>query len=131
MLNVKQTFKKGERLKSRKMINELFDHGEILYHSPFRVLYKDQGKITDFPAQITISVSKKNFKRAVDRNYIKRKIREAYRKNKHLLYDAIKQHDQKLSFFVIYTAKYDMDYNSIEKEIKLLITKLSNKLARS
>lgn len=130
MPTVKQTFKKGERLKSRKMINDLFGHGEIMYHNPFRILYLTQEMNADFPAQIAISVSKKNFKRAVDRNYIKRKIREAYRKNKHLLYDVLEQNDQSLSFFVIYTAKTDMDYILIEKEIKSLINKLSNKLNR-
>lgn len=125
----RQTFSKNERLKSRKLINNLFDCGKIIHHYPFKVLYHiTKNQDFNFTAQIAISVSKKNFKRAVDRNYIKRKIKETYRQNKHLLYKELDKTDQKLYFFVIYTVSHDIDYLTLDKEMKLLIQKLNNKL---
>ena len=123
------TFSKDERLKSRKLIGNLFNKGKIIHHFPFKVLYE----LTDsndfvFPAKMAVSVSKRNFKKAVDRNQIKRKMREAYRLNKNDLYNALNKNDQKLYFFVIYTAKQDIDYQKLEVEMKLLIQKISDKL---
>ena len=124
-----QTFSKDERLKSRKLIKNLFDCGKIIHHFPFKVLYHiTKNENFNFPAQIAISVSKKNFKRAVDRNYIKRKIKETYRQNKHLLYEELDKIDQKLYFFVIYTARQDIDYLTLDSEMKLLIQKLNDEL---
>ena len=129
MQTTKNTFCKEERLKSRKIINELFDRGKIIHHYPFKVLYqaKTKEKEEKYLAQIAISVSKKNFKHAVDRNYIKRKIREAYRISKHELYNNLSEGDQKLHFFVIYTAKDDLDFSLIEQEMKSLIKKINHK----
>lgn len=124
-----QTFGKEERLKSRKLINNLFDCGKIIHHYPFKVLYQvTKNENNNFPAKIAISVSKKNFKRAVDRNYIKRKIKETYRQNKQSLYKELDKIDRKLYFFVIYTAKHDIDYLTLNSEMKLLIQKLNDKL---
>jgi ribonuclease P protein component len=128
MQNLRYTFCKDERLKSRKIIQELFEKGKIVHHYPFKVLYiykpKNESK---FPAQFAISVSKRNFKHAVDRNRIKRKVREAYRKNKHTLYSAIAKSDQILCLFVIYTAKDELEYSVFETEIKNMITKVNQK----
>lgn len=124
MQNLRYTFCKDERLKSRKIIQELFQKGKIVHHYPFKVLYiykpKNQSK---FPVQFAVSVSKKNFKHAVDRNRIKRKVREAYRKNKHTLYATIEKSDQMLCLFVIYTAKEELEYSVFEAEMKNMITK--------
>ncbi|MDH4092834.1 MAG: ribonuclease P protein component [Cyclobacteriaceae bacterium] len=81
----KLTFRKEERLSKEKLIQELFDKGSSFYLYPFKVYYMPNPD-QDYPChQIMISVSKRNFKRAVDRNLIKRRIREAYRINKGLL----------------------------------------------
>jgi ribonuclease P protein component len=81
----KHTFRKEERLSKDKLIQELFDKGSSFYLFPFKVFFMpnpDQGAAFH---QVVISVSKRNFKRAVDRNLLKRRIREAYRLNKEML----------------------------------------------
>ena len=81
----KFTFKKEERLFKEKQIQELFDKGSSFYFYPFRVFFL-QNRDPQYPVhQVLISVSKKIFKRAVDRNLIKRRIREGYRLNKNRL----------------------------------------------
>ena len=81
----KFSFRKAERLSKEKDIQELFDKGSSFYLFPFKVLTMPVPDQTGSLNQILISVSRRNFKRAVDRNRIKRQIREAYRLNKHLL----------------------------------------------
>ncbi|MCG8409709.1 MAG: ribonuclease P protein component [Bacteroidales bacterium] len=127
----KKTLGKEERLKSKKLIDDLFRDGQILNNSPFRILYKvcDNNSDFEFPAKIAVSVSKKKFKRAVDRNRIKRKMREAYRNNKTDLYNFLDQKGKRLYFFVIYMDKNDLDYTDIEKKMKNSVKKLITQLS--
>ncbi|MBL0742093.1 ribonuclease P protein component [Chryseolinea lacunae] len=76
------TFRKEERLSKEKHIQELFDKGSSFYLFPFKVFFMPHPDPAAPVHQILISVSKRNFKRAVDRNLIKRRMREAYRLNK-------------------------------------------------
>ena len=84
---IRETFEKSERLCSRKAIEALFETGYIFHNSLFKVVWKkDEGSLPE-PAQVAFSVSKRGFKLAVTRNLIKRRLREAYRKNKSPFYE--------------------------------------------
>lgn len=100
------TFKKEERLSSRKQIGELIDKGSSFFLYPFRIVWLEVDTPSTYPAQLLISVSKKRFKRAVDRNRIKRLIREAYRLQKEeALYSWYRSSNKTLLMMVSYTGK--------------------------
>jgi len=80
------TYLKTEKLKSRKIIELLFSKGKSISKYPLRLVYIKTDEV-DEKLLFGVSVSKRNFKNAVDRNYFKRVLRECYRLNKHLLYD--------------------------------------------
>ncbi|MEM7109019.1 MAG: ribonuclease P protein component [Bacteroidota bacterium] len=121
---MKNTFKKAERLSKKKHIQELFDQGSSFYLYPFKILYFPSAGLDPEPEfhQVLISVPKRNFKRAVDRNRLKRRIREAYRLNKSLLADS-----EKLLIAYIYTSKEILAYAEIEKKLIAGLVNLSSK----
>ena len=119
-----QTFKKEERLHEKKIIKELFEKGFNFYVSPFKVLYIDTDFDGKYPAKVLISVPGKNFKKAVDRNRIKRLMREAYRKNKHILYNALGNSSKKIAIALLYTGKVMISYSEVEPKIILILQRL-------
>ncbi|MBI5217944.1 MAG: ribonuclease P protein component [Bacteroidia bacterium] len=125
------TFSKNERLCSKKIIEELFSRGRYHVVPPLKIVWIKTELHTESPIQIVISVSKRNFKKAVDRNYIKRLIREAYRKNKHILYDYLIENDTCIAIGLIYSERELADYFEIEKKLVLLLHKLIGEYAKS
>lgn len=119
-----QTFKKEERLSEKKIIKELFEKGFSFYLSPFKVVWLNTSIEGLFPAKVMITVSNRNFRNAVDRNRIRRIIREAYRKNKQILYDSITQPSMKMAFVIIYTGKNIIQYSEAEAKIILILQRL-------
>lgn len=96
-----------ERLKSRKEIEQLFGGGShSLGQYPFRLVWRPAlERRGDFPVQVAITVSKRNFKHAVDRNRIKRLLREAYRQNKQVLYQGLGEEKEQLAWMIIYIGR--------------------------
>ena len=111
------TYPKKERLKSKTTIGLLFSEGKSVSKYPLRLVYRQAEVDATEKIKMGVSVSKKYFKRAVDRNYFKRVLRETYRLNKHLLLHNI-QEPYSLMFF--YQTKDKLSYEEINtKTIQL------------
>jgi len=128
---ISQKFSKKERLKSRKKIHHLFEYGKQFKHYPFRIIWQVEEQYNpSVLARIAISVSKRNIKKAKDRNYIKRKIREAYRKNKYLLYNDLQERKQSISFMVIFSSSDDLSQMCVENELVKALRKFIKALIK-
>ncbi|MCF8304286.1 MAG: ribonuclease P protein component [Bacteroidales bacterium] len=119
-----QTFKKQERLSNRKIIDELFSKGKGFIVSPLRVKYVERALPTEHPAQVLIAVSKRKHKKAYKRNAVKRRLREAYRKNKHILYDYLEQNNRQCALLILYRADELLSYQEIEAKIIVILKRL-------
>ena len=116
----RQTFRKTERLSKRKIIEEIVQKGKSIVVSPLRLNWLQHSYETESPVQAAFTVPKKNFKRAPDRNKIKRRMREAYRKNKSLIYPLISQKKKQFALLFVYSGKEIVTY--METEEKLIAT---------
>ena len=117
-------FRKEERLTKDKHIQELFDKGSSFYLFPFKVFFMPNPD-QQFPHhQVLISVSKKNFKRAVDRNLIKRRMRESYRLQKHTLPET-----PKMLVGYIYSHKEILLFEEMKNRMRQTFNKLSRALS--
>ena len=119
------TFKKSARLSGRKKIQELFEKGSSFFLFPFKILYLEDGGNDSKSHQVLISVPKKFHKSAVGRNRIKRRIREAYRLNQHIIQPAS---HKKLMIAYIYVTSDVLDYKKIESKLKKSLIRLKNKV---
>lgn len=108
-------FKKEERLCSKKLIEQLFREGSSFNLYPLRFIYIKQSPAAAIVPQILVSVSKRNFKKAVDRNRLKRQIREAYRQNKIILCPDGQSSIQILG--ILYIAKEKKPFKIIQKKL--------------
>lgn len=120
------TFTKEERLCNKKLIDELFRNGSSFLVYPFKVSWLISTDPQLHPAQVLFSVPKKRFKHAVDRNLLKRRMREVYRLNKEqYLYLPLKDKDKQIVFSMGYIGKEIADYAFIEKKMLKLLNSLA------
>src|SRR5215467_236249 len=110
------TWRKGERLKSRKLIEQVFREGRSFSVFPFRVHYLWMAA-TSVPLQTGFGAGSRHFRRAVDRNRIKRLGREAYRLQRQPLYDHLMERQRALAVFFIYTGKELPPYEMLNQKI--------------
>lgn len=122
---MKNTLEKKERLKSKKLIKKLFEDGNAIRKFPLRLIYLSVGTLSSKSTQVSFSVPKRNFKKAVDRNRIKRLLREAYRQEKNEILDA-----SSLScvFMITYIGKTEPLFSDIQKTIREVLTSLNQKI---
>ena len=104
------TYPKNERLKSKTIIGLLFSEGKSVSKYPLRLVYRQAEADSEEKIKMGVSVSKKYFKRAVDRNYFKRVLRETYRLNKHLLIENLQEPH---AFMLLYQSKDRLTYEEI------------------
>ncbi|MFI5218051.1 MAG: ribonuclease P protein component [Bacteroidia bacterium] len=122
------TFSKHERLGSRKALEHIFKSGKKINESTIQILWMESDSKEKALLKIAISVPKKNFKKAVDRNKIKRQIREAYRLNKHKILPLIKSTGKKFSAVILFTGKVPLAYPETEAKIILTLQRFASKV---
>lgn len=127
---MKLTLNKNERLKKRKLIDDLFKRGMSIKAPPITIVYKQITKEESphAPLLFGVTVSKRLHKRAVDRNLIKRRMRESFRVNKLPIYDHLIKLDKQLSVMAIFTSKKIEDYKTIEASILKILKTLEQSI---
>lgn len=122
MENSRKTYPKNEKLKSRATISELFHSGKSVTKFPLRLVYAPAENNAGVSLQMGVSVSKKYFKKAHDRNYFKRLLRETYRLNQHILKNSI---DKPYAFMFFYQTKDRLSFEEINAKTIQLFEKFA------
>ena len=126
----KYSLNSTERIKHRKIIEEIFSTGNAIYKDFIRINYIETNFDDDTIAKVAFSVPKKKFKRAYKRNRLKRIMREVYRKNKPEFYDILSNKNTKIALLFVYLDNEIKEYDIIEKSMKLALDKLVKKISK-
>ena len=118
------SFSKSERLKSKKLIEATFAAGQKFKAWPLVAKSMEAELPDDLRCQTLVSVSKRSFKRAVDRNRIKRLMREAWRLHKHTAYAALQKHEKQRALVLIYVGKELPTFEGMQASMQMLIAKM-------
>ena len=123
----RHTLRSSERVKSKKIAEELFKRGSSFFLYPFIIrsvtLTPDLSQDETAQTQLLIAVPKKKLRKAVDRNLVKRRIREAYRLNKFTLLDNLE--NKQIAFSLVYVAGKPLDYHFLEEKITSILQQLT------
>ena len=114
-------FKKEAHLKSRKTIRLLFEDGKQLKKFPLKLMFSPSLFSEDVKQQVAFSVPKRNFKRAVDRNHLKRLLRESYRLQQH----NIKETKTQYALMFIYIGKEKITFEALQDKMEQLLLKFN------
>lgn len=120
-----ESFGKSERLCLKRRFEALLADGSSFFIYPFRVIYLEKALgENDKPVQIAFTVKKKQFKRAVKRNLIRRRTRESWRRRKQELYDSLRAKNNNLIILLVYGADEVLPYAEIDRRMGLIIQRL-------
>ena len=125
----RNTFAKKEHLCGEKETTKLYEEGRSLFVFPYRCVYSLTGKEDDVPVRCMMTVSKKRFRHAVDRNRGKRQMREAYRLNKHSLIECVEKTGQNLHVAFHFIGDKLESSQFMHKKMILLLNRLEQKIA--
>jgi len=124
----KKKFLKAERLKSRKAIERLFSGKSPSFAQyPIRLVFRESEESGEMPVRVTVSVPKRKFPNATDRNRIRRQVREAWRLNKHRLYQKLPSDTTGYDFILLYVAREPLPFSQIEQAIQVMIRRFLKK----
>mgnify|MGYP000848807973 FL=1 len=123
---MRYTFTKSERLKNEKEITKLFSEGASISVFPLKLIYMESSFPEHNLIKIAVTASKRNFKKAVDRNRLKRMMRELYRLNKHAIYSSLD--NKKYVMMLMYVGKKEEKMELLQTHMEQLIEKLGEKL---
>ncbi len=127
-----EKFNKAERLGGKKQLATLFKNGKAVKAYPFILLYLPASFAETVPGRVAISIPKKRVRKAVNRNRIRRQVREAYRKNKHILKDSLQEVKQQYAMLIIFVGSEDtLESILIHQKITRLLTRLSKDVGQS
>lgn len=116
-------FNKKEKLKSRKSIESLFRSGSTFSSPPFRLLYRRVNN-PGVPVLMTVAIPRRSIRRAVDRNLLKRRTREAYRLQKNGLVGKVEAKKHAYEILFLYQSGEIADYKTIRSAVRVLLTRL-------
>lgn len=125
------SYNKQEKLKSRKLLEQIFATGRSFSIAPIKVLYLLPDEKLDFPIKAGVGAGTRYFKKATDRNRVKRLLRESYRLNKAPLHQWSGRHGSQLAVFFLYTAKTLPDQQLIGEKMNTAIQRLVELLEKS
>lgn len=123
-------FSKTEKLKKKTVIEDIFLKGKAIHKSGFAFLYLEQANSIGVPVQAMFAVSKRNFKHAVDRNKVKRRMREAWRLQKNKFYKTALQHEKQFAVCLIFKGKRLPDFKEAQTAIQYFDTAFARLVQR-
>jgi ribonuclease P protein component len=127
---MKFSYPKKEKLCSKILIERLFNEGKVIYEFPLKVLWMELELPEKVPVQSVISVSKRRFKRAVKRNILKRRMREAFRLNKHELHKTLEEGKLQIGIMILYNNNSLVEFSLIESGMKNVLSKIGDKISQ-
>ncbi|HEX7413462.1 MAG TPA: ribonuclease P protein component [Bacteroidia bacterium] len=122
------TFKKEERLYGHAALNNVYNKGKRVQTDSIKVIYIEVPTSDKPPCRVVFSVPKRSFKKAVDRNLIKRRMREIYRNHKHLLYNYLNEKEKSIHLYIIYRSRQIISFDELKESLLKALKIVANKL---
>ena len=124
------TFREKERLKKKKLIDQLFTSGMSFFSYPFKVVWLLTESDHPYPVRVLISVSRRTMKRAVDRNRVKRQVREVYRHQKDKIYAFLEEKKQHALLGIIFTGNELLTHEQTSEKINQVMARLLKEMKK-
>jgi ribonuclease P protein component len=122
------SYNKKEKLKSRKLLDQVFKEGKTFTVFPLKLFYLQPAEKMDFFIKTGVGVSGRNFKKAVQRNHVKRLLREAYRTEKTPLHNFLQQQNSQAVVFILYIDKTLPVFTTVKEKMPVALKRLVNAL---